>query len=111
MEQCPSCSHELPGDARFCPWCLSEVTPRTDDGASGIPKADPEIPTDWQSAAMYELELPARCPHCDETIRSVMVLRLRRAQVPFTSTLPRGGRVMVCPECERIVSGELSGLI
>ena len=76
---------------------------------TGAPEA--EAPTDWPSAAVYELELPARCPYCHESIRTIIVLRLRRAQVRFTSTLPRGGRIMVCPECERIVPGELSGLI
>ena len=39
------------------------------------------------------------------------VFRLLRAQVSFTSTLPRKGYVIVCPECEKPISSELSGLI
>ena len=33
-----------------------------------------------------------------------------RTQVAFTSTVPRGGRVIVCPECDRILSAELTTL-
>ena len=69
-----------------------------------------EIPTEWQGGATYELELPARCPHCRNLIRTVRVLRLKRSQVTFTSTLPRGGRALVCPACERILSAELAAL-
>jgi hypothetical protein len=73
--------------------------------------AEAEIPIQWRSAATYTLESPARCPHCREPIRSVRVIGLQRAQVSFTSTLPRKGRVIVCPECERILSAELTGLV
>jgi hypothetical protein len=31
--------------------------------------------------------------------------------VSFTSTLPRRGYVILCPDCERILSAELSGLV
>jgi hypothetical protein len=70
-----------------------------------------EIPTEWRSAAHYQLEQPAKCPHCRATIRTLRVLRLTRMQVSFTSTLPRAGRALICPECDRIVSAECSGLI
>ena len=70
-----------------------------------------EIPTEWRSTAQYELEQPAKCPHCRAMIRTLRVLRLTRTNVSFTSTLPRGGRVMVCPECDRILSAEVSGLL
>jgi hypothetical protein len=60
---------------------------------------------------VYALELPARCPHCREPIRELHVLRLTRARVAFTSSLPRSGRVIVCPLCERIISAELGGLL
>ena len=70
-----------------------------------------EIPAEWQAGAIYTLELPARCPHCREPIRTLRVLRLLRTQVTFTSPLPRSGRVLVCPLCERIVSAELSGIL
>ena len=72
---------------------------------------DAEIPTEWRSTAQYELEQPAKCPHCRAMIRTLRVLRLTRANVSFTSTLPRGGRAMVCPECDRILSAEVSGLL
>jgi predicted nucleic acid-binding Zn-ribbon protein len=28
----------------------------------------------------------------------------------FTSTLPRNGRIIACPECERILTAELTAL-
>ena len=87
---------------------------QTEDDVYEIPAlgaAEAEIPMQWRSAASYTLESPARCPHCREPIRSVRVIALLRAQVSFTSTLPRKGRAIVCPECERILSVELSGLV
>ena len=70
-----------------------------------------ELSSEWQNAAEYILEIPARCPHCRALIRTLRVLRLARSKVSFTSPLPRGGRVLVCPLCERIISAELSGIL
>jgi hypothetical protein len=39
---------------------------------------------------------------------SVKAVRLVRAQVNFTSALPRRGRVIVCPHCLAVISAELS---
>jgi hypothetical protein len=112
--QCPYCAEQLPPDVRKCPLCLSAVTADADADADAddvyeIPALEPEIQAEWQSAAVYTLEAAVRCPHCQEPIRSVRVLALTRTQVSFTSTLPRKGRVLACPECERILSVELSG--
>ena len=115
MAECPFCTQTLPKGARRCPLCEHDIEPVRDmaeaDGADGIydlSDAVTKIPAGWQSAAVYTLEQPARCPSCREPIRSVRVLRMTRTQVSFTSTLPRGGRAMVCPECERIISIELA---
>ena len=81
------------------------------DDAYEIAEPGTDIPTEWQSVAVYTLELPARCPHCREPIRTLRALRLRRTQVNFISSLPRSGRVLVCPLCERIVSAELAGIL
>lgn len=59
--------------------------------------------------AEYAIESPARCPHCQETIAAVQVLRLVRTRVNFVSMLPRRGYVMVCPTCRHILSAELAG--
>jgi len=78
---------------------------------------DPSIRTDASTApsrvngAVYSLEFSTRCPHCSSAISSVRVSRLLRTQVSFTSTLPRKGYILVCPECEGILSAALSGLI
>ena len=69
------------------------------------------IPDAWQNPATYTLEMAVRCPHCEETIRSIRIVGLSRSQVAFTSTLPRKGRVAVCPECDAILPVELSGLL
>ena len=60
--------------------------------------------------AEYTLEAPLTCPKCKAEISSVQVVRLLRAQVNFTSTLPRRGHVMVCPECRGILSAGLGGM-
>jgi DNA-binding response OmpR family regulator len=61
-----------------------------------------------RSDAMYQLESPVRCPHCEETISSLRAVRLLRTQVNFTSTLPRRGRVLTCPSCLSILPAELT---
>lgn len=79
------------------------------DGEVEIPPdGDIEIPAEWKAKALYTLEAPARCPYCRQSIRTLNVIRLNRTQVTFTSTLPRGGRVLTCPACERIISAELA---
>jgi hypothetical protein len=71
---------------------------------------DAEIPAKWQTGATYDLEAPARCPHCRNPIRSLKIIKLSRSRAPFTSTLPRGGRAIVCPQCECIVSVAIAGM-
>ena len=60
------------------------------------------------SDAEYQLEYPAVCPVCGTTISTVKVVRLLRARVNFTSTLPRHGRVVICPKCRVILSAGLT---
>jgi len=72
---------------------------------------DAEVPEGWTAGAIYTLEQPVRCPHCREIVRSLRVVRLLRTQARFTSTLPRAGRAIICPQCEKILSVELAGLL
>jgi hypothetical protein len=60
------------------------------------------------SEAVYRLESPVRCAQCREMISTLQAVRLLRTQVNFTSTLPRRGRVLVCPFCASVVSAELT---
>jgi len=60
------------------------------------------------SDAEYTLEYPAVCPVCGTTIATVKVVRLLRSRVNFTSTLPRHGRVVICPKCRVILSSDLT---
>lgn len=85
--------------------------PDQPDDVYELSTTETTVPTGWQAAAVYTLELPARCPYCREVLRTLRVLRLARTQVSFTSPLPRAGRVIICPACERILSAELSGII
>jgi hypothetical protein len=61
-----------------------------------------------EDSARYVLGRPLSCPHCHEWIREIHIVRLTREHVPFTSTLPRTGRALVCPSCEGLLSAELS---
>ena len=60
--------------------------------------------------ASYALEIPVRCGRCSEMISEVRVVRMLRTKVNFTSTLPRRGRVLACPKCLTLISGELGNL-
>jgi hypothetical protein len=62
-----------------------------------------------RAEAEYTLEYPARCPHCKAELEALRVARLLRTRVNFTSTLPRRGHVISCPECSTIISAELVG--
>jgi CheY-like chemotaxis protein/DNA-directed RNA polymerase subunit RPC12/RpoP len=76
---------------------------------------DPELQAEELAASMeskieaeYTLEMPVRCPACGERVAALKAVRLVRAQVNFTSTLPRRGRVIACPHCLAIVPAELT---
>jgi predicted nucleic acid-binding Zn-ribbon protein len=60
--------------------------------------------------AVYRLESPVKCPHCREIVTTLKAVRLLRDQVSFTSTLPRRGRVVACPNCQSILPAELTNL-
>ncbi len=64
---------------------------------------------DVEAEAEYTLENSVKCPHCERDLDVLKVVRLLRTRVNFTSTLPRRGRVLACPECQKIVSAELAG--
>jgi DNA-binding LytR/AlgR family response regulator len=79
----------------------------------GVADPLPSTITELQTAlgkidAEYSLECPVRCPACGDTVSSLKAVRLLRAHVNFTSTLPRRGRLVVCPSCLAIVPAELS---
>jgi DNA-binding response OmpR family regulator len=75
-----------------------------------MPAAAPERPptTADNADAVYRLETPVSCPQCNEAITTLKAVRLLRTQVNFTSTLPRRGRVLVCPGCLCVISAELT---
>jgi hypothetical protein len=58
--------------------------------------------------ATYTLEAPVKCPSCHTHVSALKAVRLLRSHVNFTSTLPRRGRVLICPECHAIVPAELT---
>ena len=83
---------------------------------------DPESPGEFEDldetafrwrrepAAVYGLEFPVRCPVCRQEIDELYVVRLYRAKVNFVSSLPRSGRVAVCPKCTSVLPGELGAV-
>ncbi len=100
--QCRFCAEPLPPDARECPTCEAARTASTPPAVADAADA---------RGALYEVEFPVPCPHCRASLTAFRVFRLLRTQVSFTSTLPRKGYVIVCPECEQLLSAELSGMI
>ena len=72
--------------------------------------APPQLPPsrEGKAEAEYTLESPVKCPACGERMTTLKAVRLVRAQVNFTSTLPRRGRVIVCPHCLAVVPAELT---
>lgn len=82
-------------------------------GLPGVPVLDePEpnrpVPRIENSDAEYRLESAVKCPQCGEALSTLKAVRLLRSQVNFTSTLPRRGRVLICPFCHAIVPAELT---
>ena len=61
-----------------------------------------------KTEAEYTLECPVKCSACGERMSSVKAVRLLRTQVNFTSTLPRRGRMVVCPHCLAALPAELT---
>ena len=88
---------------------LEAAAPPAAPVAAGLSAlSSPEAAPVRDSDAVYRLESAVRCPQCRETISTLQAVRLLRTQVNFTSTLPRRGRVLVCPSCTAIVSAELT---
>jgi len=99
-----------PGKTTQSPAAAAAPSPRTQP----VEPANLEEPATRalsNAGALYTLESPVQCPQCEQEIRTLRVLRVLRTQASFTSTLPRKGYVVVCPECERMLSAELSGLL
>ncbi len=86
---------------------LRRATAATDEEPPRHPAVPDDAPED-KIEAEYTLESPVRCPACGERITTLKAVRLVRAQVNFTSTLPRRGRVIACPLCLSLVPAELT---
>jgi hypothetical protein len=97
-------------DGRVADQALAaDPAPRLEPPQEPVAPQAPRVPVG--GGALYTLESPVHCPQCDNEIRTFRVLRVLRTQASFTSTLPRKGYVIVCPECDRILSAELAGLV
>jgi hypothetical protein len=134
---CPYCTEVLPPGARQCPLCLKALAgpaqyrpapvatftpsmsvappapapPRAPQPTVTSPAPAAAATVDHDAGALYKLEAPARCPECAQHISTIRVLRTIRVQVSFTSTLPRKGYVILCPECGGMLSAALAGVI
>jgi hypothetical protein len=87
---------------------VGQVDERPPDDEYEDEEAEPANPPVRDSEAEYALEYAAVCPHCVHTLHTVKVIRLLRTRVNFTSTLPRRGRVIICPNCRKILTAELT---
>ena len=63
--------------------------------------------TELEIEAEYMLESPVRCADCKADFDTVHVVRLLRTKTNFTSTLPRRGYMVVCPNCRSVLSAGL----
>jgi hypothetical protein len=126
--ECPLCLRAVdePGTGRRTPTSIAALAPAKPLTATGLVNplpaqtgSAPMIPTAAMTpapagapgGAVYTLEAPAQCPECDAEISTIHVIRVLRTQVSFTSTLPRKAYVVACPECRRIMSAGLSGVL
>src|SRR4029079_2994041 len=96
MQTCQACGKDLADGATQCHACLVAV-PEKQDVYDLSSEETTTIPPGWDGGAVYTLERSARCPHCQELIRSLRVMPLKRTQVSFTSLLPRAGRIIGRP--------------
>lgn len=94
---------------------LRRATTPTSEQPDRVPEEEPPTPspavsTDhkWTSEVEYTLEAPVKCSACGERITVVKAIRLLRSHVNFTSTLPRRGRIVVCPHCLAAIPAELT---
>ncbi len=111
-----------PGNPADCGW--RPLQPKMSEGSepSAVPRevnqmSDARTAQDLDETqtsergveAEYTLEHRVKCPYCMTDLASITVVRLLRTRVNFTSTLPRRGRVLACPACQRVISAELAG--
>lgn len=61
--------------------------------------------------AQYALERPVKCPSCSSTLRNFNVVRALRTRVNFTSNLPRRGFVVLCPDCDVVLSANIGSRV
>ena len=59
--------------------------------------------------AEYQLESAVKCNQCNQMFETVQVIRLLRKKVNFTSSLPRRGYLVVCPNCQTVVPAVIGG--
>ncbi|MBI4485998.1 MAG: hypothetical protein HY655_08315 [Acidobacteria bacterium] len=108
VERCPLCGDPMRPGMRHCARCFRVVTVTAEQQE---PAEAPAASRRAQPGAAYRLEAPARCPTCAKDVVTIRVLRALRTHVSFTSTLPRKGYVIACPECGAMLSAALSGII
>ena len=61
------------------------------------------LATEIDFEAEYQLECSVKCSQCQQPFDTVQVIRLLRRKVNFTSSLPRRGYLVVCPNCHTVI--------
>ena len=81
--------------------------------AIGVVRDSDDTQSVWKNepAAVYGLEHPVSCPACAAEIQELYAVRMFRARVNFMSSLPRSGRLLVCPNCRTPLPGELGAVL
>lgn len=86
---------------------------RASKAPAGAPVDGDDTQSVWKNepAAVYGLEHPIACPACATEIQELYAVRMFRARVNFMSSLPRSGRLLVCPNCRTPLPGELGAVL
>ena len=94
----------------MCLFCLRSVTgPQDTFTVYELPQLDVEIPSEWQYSPVHGRE-PVACPLCGQSLRAMHVGGFARTRVALLAEFQQT-RKRICPECERVLFTELSGLL
>ena len=79
--------------------------------AAGFTGEDTQSVWKGEPAAVYGLEHSICCPGCAAHVSELYAIRMFRARVNFMSSLPRSGRLLVCPNCRTPIPAELGAVL
>jgi hypothetical protein len=89
----------------------AEAAPPAANDAAPDEPLELQLDSDSRLEAIYSLETWVRCPSCQQTIKSIGVVRLLRTRVNFVSGVPRRGYLTICIQCRSILPADIGGFL